>query len=76
MILYSIIPMETVFENMEQVEKQELKEISLGHATMLIEQTGPFEGKIVRLISPNPQDYLKEQFAPGQKIQFQPEWLA
>ncbi|MFE1625509.1 YlzJ-like family protein [Brevibacillus reuszeri] len=75
MILYSIIPTETVFEGMEQVEKQELKEIVNGHATMLVEQTGPFEGRIVRLISPDPQDYLKPHYAPGQMVRFQPEWL-
>ncbi|MED2253965.1 YlzJ-like family protein [Brevibacillus parabrevis] len=75
MILYSIIPTETVFANMEQVEKQELEEITNGHATMLVEPTGPYEGRIVRLISPDPQDYLKPHYAPGQKVQFRPEWL-
>lgn len=75
MILYSIIPAETVFANMDQVEKQELKEISYGHATMLIEQTSPFEGRIVRLISPDPQDYLNPKCAPGQIVQFQPDRL-
>ncbi|MDF2684806.1 MAG: hypothetical protein K0R47_5996, partial [Brevibacillus sp.] len=43
-------------------------------ATMLVEQTGPFEGRIVRLISPDPQDYLKPHYAPGQIVRFQPEW--
>ncbi|MED1721659.1 YlzJ-like family protein [Brevibacillus parabrevis] len=75
MILYSIIPTETVFANMEQVEKRELEEITNGHATMLVERTGPYEGRIVRLISPDPQDYLKPHYAPGQKVQFRPEWL-
>ncbi|WP_411501714.1 YlzJ-like family protein [Brevibacillus centrosporus] len=74
MILHSVMPSETVFANMDLVEKQELKEVTFGHATMLVEQTGPFEGKIVRLISPDPQDYLKPRFAPGQTVQFQPEW--
>lgn len=76
MIFYSIIPVETVFANMDQVEKQELREISYGHATMLVEQTGPFEGRIVRLISPNPQDYLNPHYAPGQTVRFQPEWFS
>lgn len=76
MIHYSVIPVETVFANMEQVEKQELKEITYGHATMLVEQTGPFEGRIVRLISPDPQDYLNPNYAPGQSVRFHPEWLS
>lgn len=74
MILYSVIPPETVFANMDLVEKQEIKEVTYGHATMLVEQTGPFEGRIVRLISPDPQDYLKPHYSPGQIVRFQPEW--
>ncbi|MCM3078954.1 MULTISPECIES: YlzJ-like family protein [Brevibacillus] len=73
MIIHSVIPMETIFANMDQVEKQEIKEVAIGHATMLIEQTGPFEGRIVRMISPDPQDYLNPRFAPGQMIPIQPE---
>lgn len=73
MILHTVMPLETVLTNMEQIEKQELKEISRGHMTMLVEQTGPFEGRIVRLISPDPQDYLKPECAPGQMIRFQPQ---
>lgn len=76
MIMYTTMPLELVFENMEQVEKQELQEIDLGRGiTMLIEPTGAYQGKIVRLISPNPQDYLNPRFAPGEIISFHPERL-
>jgi hypothetical protein len=74
MIIYSTVPMEVIFQNYEQMEKQEIRELSFGGMTMLIEPTGPYEGKIVRMISPNPQDYLHPHFAPGQKIAFQPDW--
>jgi len=74
MIHYSTVPMEVVFQNYDQLEKQELKELQFGHMTMLVEPTGPFEGKIVRMISPVPQDYLNPQLAPGQPITFQPDW--
>lgn len=73
MILYSVMPADSVFANMDAVVKQELKEVSLGHATMLLEQTGAFEGRIVRLISPDPQDYLNPHYAPGQIVRFGPE---
>lgn len=76
MILHSVMPMETVFANMDLVEKQELKEVVHGHVTMLVEPSGPFEGRIVRLISPDPQDYLKAHYAPGQTVRFQPDWNA
>ncbi|MFY0542726.1 YlzJ-like family protein [Brevibacillus sp. H7] len=74
MIIYSIVPMELIFQNHEQMEKQEIRELSFGEMTMLIEPTGAYEGKIIRLISPNPQDYLNPRYAPGQKIMFKPEW--
>lgn len=76
MILHTVMPLDTVMANMEQVEKQELKEISQGHMTMLIEQTGPFEGRIVRLISPDPQDYLNPDCAPGKTVRFVPQGFA
>jgi hypothetical protein len=68
------MPLEYVFENMEEMAKQQLQEIDMGGGIkMMVEQTGTFEGKIVRLISPNPQDYLNPRFAPGQRISFRPE---
>lgn len=74
MIIYTTMPLEYVFENMEEMAKQQLQEIDMGGGIkMMVEQTGTFEGKIVRLISPNPQDYLNPRFAPGQRISFRPE---
>jgi len=74
MIIYSAMPLELIFENFEETEKQQVEEISFGAATMLIEPTGKYEGKIIRLISPNPQDYLNPNYAPGQKIYFRPDF--
>lgn len=73
MIIYSALPLELIFENFEEVEKQQIEEIRMGAATMLVQPTGKYEGKIVRLISPDPQDYLNPTFAPGQKIFFRPD---
>lgn len=73
MIIHSVVPMEIIFENSEKVEKQEIKEVSFGHATMLIEPINSFEGRIVRLISPDPQDYLNPRYAPGETITFRPD---
>ncbi|MGO0061656.1 YlzJ-like family protein [Brevibacillus fluminis] len=73
MIMYTTMPLEYIFENQEAVEKQSVQELSFGDVTMMVEPTGTFEGKIIRLISPNPQDYLNPRFAPGQKIYFRPD---
>ena len=74
MIIYSTMPLELIFENFRDVEKQEIEEVQFGAATMMIEPTGKYEGRIIRLISPNPQDYLNPSYAPGQKIYFRPDF--
>jgi hypothetical protein len=73
MIIYSAMPLELIFENFHDVENQQVEEIRIGTATMLIQPTGKYEGKIIRLISPDPQDYLNPSYAPGQKIFFRPD---
>lgn len=73
MIIHSTIPMEVIFENNEKVNKQDIHEVQFGHATMLVEPISSYEGRIVRLISPNPQDYLNPRFAPGEIIAFRPD---
>ncbi|UFJ42188.1 YlzJ-like family protein [Brevibacillus humidisoli] len=74
MIIHSVVPLELIFENYEQNGKQKLREIALGEGVkMLVEENGEYEGTVVRLISPNPQDYLNPRFAPGQKITFRPD---
>ncbi len=74
MIFHTAMPLELVFENFDQLANQKLSEIRLGEATMLVEQTGGYEGRIVRLISPNPQDYLNPRWAPGQIVSFRPDF--
>ncbi|MBO8162518.1 MAG: YlzJ-like family protein [Brevibacillus sp.] len=75
MIIHSVVPLELVFENYEQNGRQNIRELTFpGGVTMLVEETGSFEGTIVRLISPNPQDYLNPRLAPGQKIRFRPDF--
>lgn len=74
MIIYSTMPPELVFANMDQIEKQQVKEIDMGGGvTMMVEPVSSSEGRVIRLISPNPQDYLNPRFAPGQTISFRPE---
>jgi hypothetical protein len=71
MIIYTAMPLEYVFDGMDQQELN-YSEIELGNVTMIVEQATPYMGKIVRLISPDPQDYLNPSYAPGQVIHFRP----
>jgi len=69
MIHYTPLPLEQVFEGFEQM-KFNYREIQLGDATMIIDQVSSSEGRIVRLNSPNPQDYLNPKYQPGNMLQF------
>jgi len=71
MIFYTPVPLEQVFEGYDKMELN-YREIQIGGATMVIEQISPNEVKIIRLISPDPQDYLNPQYQPGTMLQFNP----
>ena len=74
MIIYSPVPIETIFEGYDQV-KLNYREIQFGHVTMVVEQLSDSEGRIVRLISPDPQDYLNPHYQPGSRLQFKPSFI-
>ncbi len=71
MIIYSPVPIETIFDGYDQM-KLNYRELQMGHVTMVIEQISNTEGKIVRVISPDPQDYLNPRYQPGTTLSFRP----
>lgn len=67
MILYTPLPMEMIFQEHDaNFPKQETIEIEGG--LLLVEPVSDNQYKIVRLISSDPQLYLKQQYAPGEII--------
>ncbi len=60
------MPMDAVFpaEPFEPV----YEEIEYLGAKMIVEKTAPDHRQIVRIISSNPQDYLRSELQPGQLI--------
>ncbi|WCK52803.1 YlzJ-like family protein [Aneurinibacillus sp. Ricciae_BoGa-3] len=72
MIIYSAMPLELIFQN-EDSHSYDCQEVQINGLTMVVQPVGINEAKIVRLISPNPQDYLNPTYAPGQKIYFRPK---
>ncbi|BCU82035.1 hypothetical protein JIR001_18180 [Polycladomyces abyssicola] len=66
MIHYSVMPLELVFE--DPANQPKYQETKVNGVHMLIEWTGPSKARIVRLLSPNPQDYLNPKFQPGNQI--------
>jgi hypothetical protein len=71
MIIHSIMPEERIFEGFEENHPKYM-ELEYSGVTMQVEVLGPQQAKIVRLLSPNANDYLNPSFAPGSFIEFQP----
>lgn len=72
MIIHSTVPAELIFAEFDRLEQQKLREMEIDGVSMIVELTGDNAGRIVRLLSPNPQDYLNPRFAPGNSITFRP----
>lgn len=64
MIIYTPMPLELVFEGMDQPSIP-LQELDYGDTKLLVEPVGLNQGKVVRLISTQPMDYLNPQYQPG-----------
>jgi hypothetical protein len=69
MIIYTSMPLELVYEGYENFKPQ-YEEIEHNGVSMVIEPSGPYQGKIVRLLSCNPQHYLDPSYSPGSMIHF------
>jgi len=68
LLLYTPIPIETVIDGIDK--NYEFKEIEINGVKLIIEPISINQGKIVQLISTNPQDYLNPNFSPGKIITF------
>jgi hypothetical protein len=69
MIIYSAMPLELVYQGFDEFDPQ-YEEVEHNGMSMIIEPSGPYQGKIVRLLSCNPQDYLNPSHTPGTVIHF------
>jgi hypothetical protein len=67
--MYTPLPLEQVFQGIEDIQAPE--EITIGNITMQVEMLSHGQARIVRLISPQPSDYLNTNYTPGTIIQFQ-----
>lgn len=67
MIIYTPIPLELVLEGNSDFSP-EYQEVERGGFKLLVENLGNQRGKVVRLFSSNPQDYLNPLLQPGEII--------
>ncbi|OYD09504.1 YlzJ-like family protein [Paludifilum halophilum] len=67
MIYYSVIPAEQALVDAD-TEQPDYREVEVEGVSMTVEMIGPSEGRIVRLLSPDPQHYLNPRFQPGNRV--------
>ncbi|MGE5484534.1 MAG: YlzJ-like family protein [Ignavibacteriales bacterium] len=65
MILYTVMPVEEV---MQQDEKRRTIEIRVRGRIIQVEPVSPTEGRVVRVISTDPQDFLDPATQPGSLV--------
>ena len=68
MILYSIIPSEIVFGNVEE-DYKDLKEIDYMGSRVMVSPLSGSRYEIVRIISTSPAVFLNPKLQPGQIIE-------
>lgn len=64
-ILYTPMQLELVFEGLEEMQHAPTREVNIDGVPVLIQDTGPGEGRVVRLLSTDPLDYLRSDLYPG-----------
>ena len=72
-IIYTPMPIELILEGIDK-EGPQYQELEVGGAKLLVEQLNMDKCRVVRLISTNPADYLKNEFLPGTELKFIPQF--
>lgn len=67
MIYYTMMPEDLMYPTLEEdYRKQSV--IEMNGVQLLVQQSENAQYEIIRILSSNPQDYLKSELCPGQKI--------
>ncbi|NMA92373.1 MAG: hypothetical protein GX973_04550 [Firmicutes bacterium] len=69
MIIYTPLPLEWVLSGYDSFKPQ-YRELEYGEGRLIVEMLSPDQGRVVRLISPRPADYLVAENQPGTRIAF------
>lgn len=67
MTIYSPIPVEVIFQNQDQCDYKIVNQVIDGVPVQIM-VTGNGSARIERILSTDPQDYLKGTLQPGQEI--------
>lgn len=70
MILYTPMQLEMVLDGMENIGAARQREVKIGRVSAVVEDTNYGEGKIVKILSTDPADYLRQEFMPGSTVYY------
>ena len=69
MTLWTVMPPEAIFP--AEHPEPAYEEAEFSGVKMLVEKISPEQCRIVRLLSTNPQDYLRSELQPGSTFSYQ-----
>lgn len=72
MIIWTVMPEEMVLENIQVQQSPHYEEIEYGGTKLMVERMSSSQCRIVRILSSNPQDYLRPEFQPGVVFTYRP----
>ncbi|GIP33130.1 YlzJ-like family protein [Paenibacillus sp. J2TS4] len=73
MTIHSIVPIERIMEGSEEADYS-YEQIQLNGMEMQVQRISANQAKIIRIFSPQANDYLNPAYAPGTVITFSPQW--
>lgn len=68
MILWTPMQLELVFEGLEDMGAPEYGQVCHRGVPVLVERTKGGRGRVARLLSTDPRDYLNVEYTPGNLI--------
>ncbi|WP_094607547.1 hypothetical protein SPSIL_023740 [Sporomusa silvacetica DSM 10669] len=69
MVLWTVMPMEII---LSQEYQPNYEEIEYAGTKMMVEKTANNEYRVVRILSTDPQDYLRNDIQPGAVLSYEP----
>ncbi|WP_027719170.1 YlzJ-like family protein [Desulfovirgula thermocuniculi] len=70
MILYTPMQLELVLQGLEEMQHVPTRRAYIDGVPVLIQDVGLREGKVVRVLSTDPRDYLRSDLYPGAVVRW------
>ncbi|WP_371371197.1 YlzJ-like family protein [Sporomusa aerivorans] len=72
MVLWTIMPVEMIFQQEAEESQNNYEEVEYAGAKVMVERINDNKCRIVRIISSNPMDYLRDDIQPGVCLTYRP----